>query len=122
MGDYNLLREDLDNLIEIGQWPERPDPMRGVDSKTKAAFTRKYNKEGAALPYSIVQTVTKKKAAASDDMYGDDDDNADEEDDDDKDSVEKDAMIKMKKPAAKKTASAKDDTGSKSKGKGKGKK
>merc|ERR1719300_1669575 len=122
MGDYNLLREDLDNLIEIGQWPERPDPMRGVDSKTKAAFTRKYNKEGAALPYSIVQTVTKKKAAASDDMYGDDDDNADEEDDDDKDSVEKDAMIKMKKPAAKKTASSKDDTGSKSKGKGKGKK
>merc|ERR1712058_188691 len=106
--------------IEIGQWPDRPDPMRGIDSKTKAAFTRKYNKEGAALPYSIVQTVTKKKAGASDDMYGDD--NVDDEDDDDKDSVEKDAMIKMKKPAAKKAAASKEDTGSKSKGKGKGKK
>ena len=120
MGDYNLLREDLDNLIEVGQWPDRPDPMRNVDSKTKAAFTRKYNKEGVPLPYSIVQTVAKKKAVGNDDLgLGDEDDNVEEEDED-KDSVEKDAMIKMKKPVAKKGATGKDDEAS-SKGKGKGK-
>ena len=120
MGDYNLLREDLDNLIEVGQWPDRPDPMRNVDSKTKAAFTRKYNKEGVPLPYSIVQTVAKKKAVGNDDLgLGDEDDNVEEEDED-KDSVEKDAMIKMKKSVAKKGATGKDDEAS-SKGKGKGK-
>ena len=122
MGDYNLLREDLDNLIEVGQWPDRPDPMRNVDSKTKAAFTRKYNKDGVALPYSIVQTVSKKKGGAGggEEMFGEEDDH-EEEEDDDKDNVEKDAMIKMKKPAAKKAASAKDESG-KGKGRGKGKK
>ena len=122
MGDYNLLREDLDNLIEVGQWPDRPDPMKSVDSKTKAAFTRKYNKEGVALPYSIVQTVSKKKGAGGggEDMYGEEEDGLDDEEDDDKDNVEKDAMIKMKKPTAKKAA-AKDDTAGSSKGKGRGK-
>ena len=124
MGDYNLLREDLDNLIEVGQWPDRPDPMRNVDSKTKAAFTRKYNKEGVALPYSIVQTVSKKKGGAGggEEMFGEEDDH-EEEEDDDKDNVEKDAMIKMKKPAAKKAAAKEDSAGSsKGKGRGKGKK
>ena len=120
MGEYNLLREDLDNLIEVGQWPDRPDPMRNVDSKTKAAFTRKYNKEGVPLPYSIVQTVSKKKAANDELGFGDEDNV--EEEEEDKDSVEKDAMIKMKKPAAKKGATGKDDDAtSKGKGKGKGK-
>ena len=121
MGDYNLLREDLDSLIEVGQWPDRPDPMKNVDSKTKAAFTRKYNKEGIALPYSIVQTVTKKKAGGDDLMPGEEDDNIEDDDDDDKDTIEKDAMIKMKKPAAKKAAAKDDSSSSKGKGKGKGK-
>ena len=120
MGDYSLLREDLDSLIEVGQWPDRPDPMRSVDSKTKAAFTRKYNKDGGPLPYSIVQTVKKKAGGGEDAMYGDEEDNGEDEDED-KDNVEKDAMIKMKKPAAKKGAGTSKDEGSSSKGKGKGK-
>ena len=121
MGDYNLLREDLDSLIEVGQWPDRPDPMKHVDSKTKAAFTRKYNKEGIALPYSIVQTVTKKKGGGGDELMPGEEDDIQDDDDEDKDNIEKDAMIKMKKPAAKKGA-AKEESSSKGKGKGKGKK
>jgi len=42
MGEYSLLREDLDGLIEVTQWPDKPDSLRAVDSKTKAAFTMKY--------------------------------------------------------------------------------
>ena len=53
MGEYSLLRKDLDGLMLVTQWPDRPEPLRAVDGKTKAAFTRKYNKEGAALPYNI---------------------------------------------------------------------
>ena len=124
MGDYNLLREDLDSLIEVCQWPDRPDPMKSVDSKTKSAFTRKYNKEGMALPYSIVQTVTKKKGGGGEEMMlGEEDENIEDDDDEDKDNIEKDAMIKMKKPAAKKGVSnSKEESTSKGKGKGKGKK
>ena len=64
MSQYTLLREDLDGLLEVTQWPDMQDPLKNVDSKTKAAFTRKYNKEGVALPYSIGTTVSKKKGGA----------------------------------------------------------
>jgi len=115
MGEYSLLREDLDGLIEVTQWPDKPEPLRSVDSKTKAAFTRKYNKEGAALPYSIATTVSKKKGGGGgeDLMPGEEEDVVD--DDEDGDTIEKDASIKMKKPKA----AGKDESGS-SKGKGKG--
>jgi len=115
MGEYSLLREDLDGLMEVTQWPDKPDPLRNVDSKTKAAFTRKYNKEGVALPYSIATTVSKKKGGGGggeDMMPGEEEDIEEEED---TDTIEKDASIKMKKTKT----SAKDDSGG-SKGKGKG--
>ena len=120
MGDYSLLREDLDGLLEVTQWPDKPDPLRAVDSKTKASFTRKYNKDGAALPYSIATTVSKRKGggAGSEDMLpGDEEEDYHEEEEDD-DKIEKDASIKVKK--AKTTA--KDDSGAKGKSKSSGSK
>ena len=113
MGEYSLLREDLDGLLEVTQWPDRQDPLKNVDSKTKAAFTRKYNKEGVALPYSINTTVSKKKGGAGEDMMPGDEEEVDE-DEDDVDNIEKDASIKVKKakPAVK-------EVGGGSKGKGK---
>ena len=132
INDYNLLREDLDGLMEVTQWPGRPDPWQALDSKIKAAFTRRYNKEGAALPFAVQSTVTKKAKSASNnaeaDTWGEDEDGAEEEDDGDKDDIEADAMIKakVKKPSA--AASKKVESGgskgkaaTKAKGKGKGK-
>ena len=116
MGEYSLLREDLDGLLEVTQWPDRPEPLKAVDSKTKAAFTRKYNKEGAALPYSIAMTVSKKKGGGGgEDMMPGDEEEVDD-DDEEGDTIEKDASIKMKKSPK---AAAKSEAGS-SKGKGKG--
>lgn len=117
---YNLLREDLDGLMEVTQWPGRPDPWQALDSKVKAAFTRKYNKEGATLPFAVQSTVTKKAKTASNnpdaETWGEDEDEIDEEDDGEKDDIEKDAMIKakVKKPSA--AASKKAEAGG-SKGK-----
>ena len=132
INDYNLLREDLDGLMEVTQWPGRPDPWQALDSKIKAAFTRRYNKEGAALPFAVQSTVTKKAKSASNnaeaDTWGEDEDGAEEEDDGDGDDIEADAMIKakVKKPSA--AASKKVESGgskgkaaTKAKGKGKGK-
>ena len=96
MGDYSLLREDLDGLVEITQWPGNPDPMAAVDRKTKAAFTKKYNKERATLPFSIAQTVSKKKGRGDvEDMKAMDDNDGEEDKADD--TLEKDGMIKMKR-------------------------
>merc|ERR1712113_1191524 len=124
INDYNLLREDLDGLMEVTQWPGRPDPWQALDSKVKAAFTRRYNKEGAALPFAVQSTVTKKAKTATNnteaDTWG--------EEADDKDDIETDAMIKakVKKPNA--AASKKVEAGgskgkvaAKPKGKAKGK-
>lgn len=33
MNSYNLLREDLDGLLELSQWPGRKVTMAQVDSK-----------------------------------------------------------------------------------------
>jgi replication factor C subunit 1 len=96
MGEYSLLREDLDSLMEVTQWPDRPEPQRAVDSKTKAAFTRKYNKVGFALPYSIAMTSSKNKAGGEgEDMMPGDEKEVDDDTDEDINTV--DASIKMKK-------------------------
>eukprot|EP00088_Acartia_fossae_P009244 TRINITY_DN1446_c0_g1_i4.p1 TRINITY_DN1446_c0_g1~~TRINITY_DN1446_c0_g1_i4.p1 ORF type:complete len:177 (-),score=55.29 TRINITY_DN1446_c0_g1_i4:150-623(-) len=117
MENYSLLREDLDGLLEVTQWPDNPEPFKHVDSKTKAAFTRKYNKDGVMLPYSTVQTVKKKAKESTVEGYDDEDDY--EESDGEDDNVEKDAMIKVKKPA--KTAKKDEGAGTSGKGKGVGK-
>jgi replication factor C subunit 1 len=51
MSQYALLREDLDNLLEVCQWPNSSDPMKSIESKVKASFTRTYNKD-VILPYA----------------------------------------------------------------------
>ena len=98
---YSLLREDLDDLLSMTHWPDKPDPLKAVESKTKAAFTRKY-KEGALLPYKIATNVSKKKGEGQLglNMMTDEEEDMDEEDKDD-DNIEKDADIKMKKSKTK---------------------
>ena len=94
MDAYSLLREDLDNLLEVSQWPDKPEPMKNVDSKVKAAFTRAYNKESSALPYSVTQNVSKKRAAAPTSFEIEDEE--EEEEEEDEDDIDKDAMIKVR--------------------------
>ena len=96
MGEYSLLREDMDGLLEVTHWPNRAEPLRAVDSKTKAAFTRKYNKVGTALPYSIAMTVSKKKGGGCEDMMPGDEEEVNDKDEDG-DTIEKDPSIKVKK-------------------------
>ena len=91
MGEYSLLKEDLTGLIEVTQWPDKPDPLRVVASKTKAAFTRKYNKEGRALPYSVTATVSKNNGVGGSDnlMPVEEEDGIDDVEDEDMVTIEK---------------------------------
>ena len=117
---YSLLREDLDNLLEITSWPDKPDPMRGVETKVKAAFTRSYNKE-VVLPYAKTANVTKKAKESVPAGLGEEDEVEEEEQDD---TIDNDAMVKVKKRPEKKTSDKKasDKKAAEPKGKGRGKK
>lgn len=114
MNTYNLLREDLDSMLELTLWPGSKDPMSNVDSKVKAAFTRTYNKEGHMTPFAHV-TVTKKKKGSTggmgeEGMDGEEEEESEEEEED----ITKNAMIMVKKGGGKKGEA------SSSKGEGRG--
>ena len=96
MGQYSLLREDLDGLMELTQWPDKPDPWKTLDSKIKAAFTRKYNKNVAILPYSMATIVSKKRkrVGGMEDTLSGEEDTLDEEDGE---KMENDVSIKRLK-------------------------
>ena len=32
---YDLLREDYDSILEVTQWPNKPDPTKSIDSKVR---------------------------------------------------------------------------------------
>ena len=118
MKEYSLLREDLDNLIEVCQWMEQ-DPWKSVESKVKAAFTRQYNKE-VLLPYSTgaVGGAKRRTAAVAPEEVleeGDDDNDNEEEDDDD---ISKDSMIKAKKPSKARDSKKDKESGGSRGGKG----
>ena len=97
MREYDLLRQDLDSLIEVTQWPGKSNPLKAVDSKTKAAFTKKYNKEVITFPYSLAMPVSSKRCRAEDeDMMLRTEEEIMEEDVDEQ-NFERNPMIKMKK-------------------------
>jgi len=43
MKNYQLLREDLDSIVELTQWPNRHDPFSTVDSKVKKIIALNYS-------------------------------------------------------------------------------
>ncbi|XP_076584285.1 replication factor C subunit 1 isoform X1 [Chaetodon auriga] len=121
LDDYQLVREDVDSIMEISVWGGQADPYSKLDSKVKAAFTRTYNKEVHLTPYSL-QVVKKGRrgGGGESELGGEDVDNEAQESEDEGEDLKTDAMIKQKKAKATK-AQKKEDSG-KGKGKGKGKK
>ena len=124
MKQYSLLREDLDGLLEVTQWPDQALPMKDVETKVKAAFTRQYNKE-VVLPYATGGVSKKRGGAAAGgeaEFNPGDGDETDEDDKEEKDDISSDAMIKAKKPkgGSKKTAETTKPAGKAKSGKGGG--
>ncbi|XP_041125620.1 LOW QUALITY PROTEIN: replication factor C subunit 1-like [Polyodon spathula] len=123
MDDYCLMKEDVDNIMEISTWGGRPDSFSKLDPKVKSAFTRTYNKETHLTPYSLQAVKKAKRGAGSTVDFGDEfgTEDTQPEDKESEDTIETDAMIKQKK--AKSFKSTKDQkTTDSGKGKGKAKK
>ena len=121
MQNYSLLREDLDNLVELTMWEGFDDRMKNIESKVKAGFTRAYNKE-VFLPYATnIGTIAKKAKVALQDsgLEQEELENSDEEKDEN--DIELDSMIKAKKTkkaSEKKTADTESKKGKAVAGKG----
>uniref|UniRef100_A0A8C2FY42 Replication factor C subunit 1 n=1 Tax=Cyprinus carpio TaxID=7962 RepID=A0A8C2FY42_CYPCA len=70
MDDYDIIKEDVDNIMEISMWGGQPDPYSKLDSKVKAAFTRAYNKESHLMPYSLQVVKKSRKGAIDPELIG----------------------------------------------------
>lgn len=79
MQEYCLSREELDFVMSVthfkskAEWSE--DPMKGVETKVKSAFTRTFNQSGSRAKCNIAVDEFKRKrgrgkgaAAPSDDL------------------------------------------------------
>uniref|UniRef100_A0A8C3KRB2 Replication factor C subunit 1 n=1 Tax=Calidris pygmaea TaxID=425635 RepID=A0A8C3KRB2_9CHAR len=100
MDSYCLMKEDIENIMEISTWGGKPSPFSKLDPKVKAAFTRAYNKEAHLTPYSLHSVKTSKRQSGSAmTLELSEDLNVEEiqSDEDEQESVESDAMIKQKK-------------------------
>lgn len=105
--EYRLLREDIDSLLELSIWPKMKNPWESIDGKVKAALTRAYNKEIQPYSYSVQSGIKKKAAKISEEQeegYEDDGGSGDEEDEDE--PLEKNSLIKVKKPVQSKEGKA----------------
>uniref|UniRef100_A0A1A7YJX8 Replication factor C subunit 1 n=1 Tax=Iconisemion striatum TaxID=60296 RepID=A0A1A7YJX8_9TELE len=123
LDDYQLIKEDVDSIMEISSWGGQPDPYSKLDAKVKAAFTRAYNKEAHLTPYSLQVVKKGRRGGLGDlDVGGEDADQDGPGSGDEGEGIQTDAMIKQKKSKTTKESKKekKEDSG-KGKGKGKGK-
>lgn len=133
MMEYQLLREDIDSLLELSTWPGQKNAFDGVDGRVKAALTRMYNKDVAPYTFSGAAAVKKRKADSADaaadetgdvEAYSEGDGASTVVSDDDEEedtNVENDVMIKAKKkPAAAATKASKGKAAASTSGKATG--
>uniref|UniRef100_A0A8C1FQC0 Replication factor C subunit 1 n=1 Tax=Cyprinus carpio carpio TaxID=630221 RepID=A0A8C1FQC0_CYPCA len=97
MDDYDLIKEDVDNMMEISTWGGQPDPYSKLDSKVKAAFTRAYNKESHLTPYSLQVVKKSRKGAVDRELIGELDGESQLQEEEEDNGVTSDAMIKNRK-------------------------
>uniref|UniRef100_A0A8C3AYC8 Replication factor C subunit 1 n=1 Tax=Cyclopterus lumpus TaxID=8103 RepID=A0A8C3AYC8_CYCLU len=118
LDNYQLVKEDVDSIMEVSLWGGQTDPYSKLDSKVKAAFTRAYNREVHLTPYSLHVVKKGRRGGGGGELGGEDVDNEARESEDE--GLKADAMIKKKAKATKESKKEKKDDSGKGKGKGKG--
>ncbi|KAJ7326672.1 hypothetical protein JRQ81_016431 [Phrynocephalus forsythii] len=98
MDSYCLMKEDVENIMEVTSWGGKPSAFSKLDPKVKSAFTRAYNKEAHLTPYSLqIVQKSKQRAGSVQDAELNEEQEADEAaSENEQDSAEYDAMIKVK--------------------------
>ncbi|XP_061566368.1 replication factor C subunit 1 isoform X2 [Cololabis saira] len=120
LDDYDLVREDVDSIMEISSWGGQPDPYSKLDSKVKAAFTRAYNKEVHLTPYSLQAVKKGRRGGGGETELGEEGEGQEaRESEDEGEGLKIDAMIKKKTRNTKESKKEKKEDEGKGKGKGK---
>uniref|UniRef100_A0A1W7RE57 Replication factor C subunit 1 n=1 Tax=Agkistrodon contortrix contortrix TaxID=8713 RepID=A0A1W7RE57_AGKCO len=101
MDSYCLLREDVENLMEVTSWAGKPSPFSNLDSKVKSAFTRAYNKVAHLTPYSLQVAPKTRRVGSVDADLNEELESNEAEPETEQGSLESDAMIKKKTKTAK---------------------
>ncbi|CAF1571936.1 unnamed protein product, partial [Adineta steineri] len=103
LDDYYLNRDDLQTIMELNTWGKTGKNLYDqLDTQTKSALTRNYNKTNHRTPYAIVDIKKLKKSKGFMDDEGEEEDEQEEEEQKDDIPIEEDAMIKLaKKPIGK---------------------
>jgi replication factor C subunit 1 len=115
MDEYYINKEDWDAILELGLGANSGDViLKMIQSSTKSAFTRTFNKTSHHTPFaqttslgggrkagSELKTADAEEAVEDDTKDPVEDDDADESDED----VSKNKMIKAKKPSGRATSS-----------------
>ncbi|XP_053110032.1 replication factor C subunit 1 isoform X2 [Hemicordylus capensis] len=103
MDSYYLMKEDVENIMEVTSWGGKPSAFSKLDSKVKSAFTRAYNKETHLTPYSLQMIKKSKRRAGSslDTELNEGLETIEDKSDNEQDTIENDAMIKKKIKAVK---------------------
>ncbi|XP_063166845.1 replication factor C subunit 1 [Candoia aspera] len=97
MDSYCLLKEDVENIMEVTNWGGKPSAFSKLDSKVKSAFTRAYNKVAHLTPYSLQIAQKSRRQVGSVDAEMNEGLEANEADSENEQaSIESDAMIKKK--------------------------
>ncbi|NWX99471.1 RFC1 factor, partial [Nothoprocta ornata] len=98
MDSYCLMKEDVENIMEISTWGGKPSPFSKLDPKVKAAFTRAYNREARRPPYALpAARAPRRQAAAAAELGEDSSVEEAPSDEEEQDTLENDAMIKQRK-------------------------
>ena len=77
--DFFVLKSNYKNS-DLTQFPSTSDPMKQVDTKTKTALTRTYNKLVIRRSYNVEQKVKGKKTKKKSDEDGSGDENESDHD------------------------------------------
>ncbi|XP_015683892.1 replication factor C subunit 1-like [Protobothrops mucrosquamatus] len=94
MDSYCLLREDVENLMEVTSWAGKPSPFSSLDPKVKSAFTRAYNKVAHLTPYSLQMAPKTRRVGSVDADLNEELESNKAEAETEQGSLESDAMIK----------------------------
>lgn len=100
LDDYYLNRDDFQTMMELNSWGKNArNPYEQLDTQTKSALTRTYNKKNHRTPYAMVDIKKLKRSRAlfDDETIGDDEENDEEamEEESEGNPLENDAMIKL---------------------------
>ncbi|XP_062991325.1 replication factor C subunit 1 isoform X2 [Elgaria multicarinata webbii] len=120
MDSYCLMKEDVENVMEVTNWGGKPSAFSKLDPKVKSAFTRAYNKEVHLTPYSL-QIIQKSKRRAGSVVDAEQLEADEIQSENDQEIVENDAMIKKKTKSSMRSIAEKKEEKRKGKAKKKSK-